>query len=161
MCIRDRRRAWVCLPRGRPEPLGRTAAPFGVGVLVREAAEHLLRVLRAPVGRVHFAQAKQRLRDDEGAREFLDDALEALTRGDRIALVQVVARDPELLLGNPATADFDLREPVAGVAAIGIVPDQDLEGGHGFLGNRLILLDGLQLVVVAPVSYTHLTLPTS
>ena len=80
---------------------------------------------------------------------FLDDALEALTRGDRIALVQVVARDPELLLGDAAAADLDLRERVARVPAIGIVPDEDLEGRHGLLGDRLILLDGLHLVVVA------------
>ena len=80
---------------------------------------------------------------------FLDDALEALARRDRIALVQVVARDPELLLGDAAAADLDLRERVAGVAAIGIVPDEHLECGHGLLGDRLILLDGLHLVVVA------------
>src|SRR2546422_7130106 len=50
------------------------------------------------------------LRDHERPRVFLQHELESLTRRARIALIEVVGRDPELLLGEPAAADVRSEE---------------------------------------------------
>src|SRR3989449_10874176 len=89
------------------------------------------------------------LRDHERPRVFLQHELESLTRRARIALIEVVGRDPELLLGEPAAADVDLREAVGGVSTRRVLLDEFSELVQGLLRQPLVLLHGLQLVVVA------------
>src|SRR5439155_464915 len=67
----------------------------------------------------------------------------------RLALIEVVGRDPELLLGEPAAADVDLREAVGGVSTRRVLLDEFSELVQGLLRQPLVLLHGLQLVVVA------------
>src|SRR5438093_496271 len=73
----------------------------------------------------------------------------ALPRRARIALIEVVGRDPELLLREPASADVDLREAIGGVSARRVLLDELSELLQSLPRQALVLLHGLQLVVVA------------
>src|SRR6266540_5292511 len=150
--VSERRSTMSCmgLPRSRGlEPLGRAAAPFGIGVFGSHPPEGLLGLLGAAVARVHLTETVERLRDHEGARIVLDHVLQPLAGGCRVALVDVIAGHPQLLLGHPPPADVDLGQSVGGVAALRVLPDQTLEGFHRLLRDALVLLHGLHLVVVA------------
>src|SRR5580704_11770048 len=100
--VSDRRSTTSCmgLPRGGLEALRGALAPLGVRVLVGELPEQPLGILGAAVARVHLAEPEQRLRDHEGARIFLDDLFEPRAGRGRVALIDVVRGDPQLLLGH-------------------------------------------------------------
>ena len=88
--------------------------------------------------------------DDEpltAGRELV--SLEPLPRRARIALGEVVVRDPHFLLGDPLATLVDLREAVGRVAALRVFLHELLELVERLLRQRLVLLDGLHLVVVA------------
>src|SRR5262245_36996515 len=149
--VSDRRSRPSCmeLPRRGSDALGRSTAPLGVPVVVRQPPEGLLGLGISPVRRVDLGQPVHRLGNDQGAGVVLDHALEALARGDRVALVQVVACHPQLLLGQPAPADVDLGQGIRSIAALGVLPHERLQGVHRLLGDHLILFDRLHLVVIA------------
>src|SRR5580765_2034627 len=134
---------------GADEPLLATAAPFGEVVVDGQSPEPVDRLgVLALVG-VHLGEQIQRLRDDGGARIVLQHQLEPLPRRARIALSEVVVGDPHFLLGDSLAALVDLGEPVGRVPALRVFLHELLELVERLLGQRLVLLDGLHLVVVA------------
>src|SRR5262245_14760305 len=151
--VSERKSTMSCierLPRGGGlEPLRCPAAPFGIGVFRRNSTKRLLRVLRSPVHGVHLAETIQRFRNHESARIVLDDVFEPLTGRRWVAVAEVVARDPQFLLREPSPADVDLGQRDSGVATFRVLPNELPERFHGLRRDRLILLDGLHLVVVA------------
>src|SRR5919201_4302284 len=145
--VSERRSTMSCtmalLPLGArdgAQPLGRALAELGVAVLVDQLAQEVGGLARLALGEVDLGQREQRLRDHERARIFLDDELQPRPGRRRVALVEVVAGDPQLLLGQLAAADVDLAQRVGGVAAVGIVLHQLLELLEGLGGEALVLL---------------------
>src|SRR5712691_1883263 len=132
----------------RREPLGGPASEIGVGELGGEAIEQLPGRVGLALIEVHFGQEPQRLGVHQRPRVVLDDQLEALARPARVALVVVVVGDPDFFLRDPAAADVDLGQAVRGVATLRIVLHDLLELVQRPLGQRLVLFDGLQLIVV-------------
>src|SRR3989449_4013256 len=117
--VSERRSTMSCtgrLPLG-PQSRVRATAPLGEPVVHGQAAEQLVPLGRPSLVEVHLGEQEQRLRDHERPRVFLEHQLESLTRRARITLIEVVGRDPELLLREPAAADVDLREAIGGVSA--------------------------------------------
>src|SRR4029077_13713105 len=150
--VSERRSTTSCmgaLPGGGLEALGRALAPVGVRVFVGGLAEHPLRFLGPAVDLVDLAQAEERLGDHERARELFHDLLEPLAARGRVALIDVVGRHPQLLLGQTGTADLDLGQHVRGVEALRVLAHQELERLHRLAGDLLVLLHRLHLVVVA------------
>src|SRR5262245_24079032 len=102
--VSERRSTTSCtgalLPLGRhgAQPLGGTLAEVGVAVLGGQLAQQVGGLLRLALGEVHLGERVQGLGDDEGARVFLDDELEPRPGRARVALVEVVAGHPQLLL---------------------------------------------------------------
>src|SRR6185436_17134020 len=133
----------------RAQALDGALAPLGESVVVGELAKQLDRLAVLALGEVDLGQRVQRLRDHQRPRILLQHELQPLTGRARVALTEVVGRDPHFLLGQPAAADVDLGQGVGGVAAVGILLDQLLELLHRLGREPLILLDRLELVVVA------------
>src|SRR5574342_925678 len=139
--VSERRSTTSCmdrLPRGGLEALRGALAPIGVGVLLGHLAEHALGILGPAVGLVDVAEPEQRLRDDERARVVGDDLLEPLTTRRRVALVDVVGRHPQLLLGHAPAADVDLGQGVGRVPALRVLAHEHLEGLHRLARDLLI-----------------------
>src|SRR5438093_986163 len=150
--VSERRSTMSCtgrLPLG-PQSRVRATAPLGEPVVHGQAAEQLVPLGRSSLVEVHLGEQEQRLRDHEGPRVFLEHQLESLTRRARIALIEVVGRDPELLLREPASADVDLREAIGGVSARRVLLDELSELLQSLPRQALVLLHWLQLVVLAP-----------
>src|SRR6267143_6433144 len=114
--VSDRRSTMSCtwLPLGS-ETHGRPPAPLGEPVVDRQAAEELDRLVPLALVEVHLGEQEERFRDHEGPRIVLEHELQALARGARVALIEVVRRHPELFLGEPPPAHVDLREGVGEV----------------------------------------------
>src|SRR5207248_5802190 len=85
---------------------------------------------------------------DRRARIVLDDLLQPLPRSTPVALVHVIRGDPHLFLREATAADLELRERVGGVARLRILLHELLELLHRLLRERLLLLDGFDLIVV-------------
>src|SRR5262249_49127213 len=137
--VSERRSTTSCmgLPRGGLEALGRALAPIRVRVFLGHLAEHATRILGAAVTPVDLAEAVDGVGNYERTRVFLDDLLEARAGGARVALIDVVRGDPQLLLGQTAAANVDLGQRVGRVAALWILPHQHLEGLHGLASDLL------------------------
>src|SRR2546426_3158727 len=148
--VSDRRSTMSCtwLPLGS-ETNGRPPAPLGEPVLDRQAAEHLDRLVLLALVEVHLGEQEERFRNHEGSRIVLEHDLEALARRARVALIEVVRRHPQLFLGQPPPAHVDLREGVREVAALRVFLDELSELVERLLREALILLDRLELIVVA------------
>src|SRR5437867_7096921 len=148
--VSDRRSTMSCtwLPLGS-ETNGRPPAPLGEPVLDRQAAEQLDRLVLLALVEVHLGEQEERFRDHEGPRIVLEHELEALARRARVALIEVVRRHPQLFLGESPPADVDLRERVGEVAALRILLDELPELLERLLGQSLVLLDRLELIVIA------------
>src|SRR5437899_963749 len=149
--VSERRSTTSCaigLPRDR-EALRAALAPLGVRILGRQPAQEPERLVGARLPEVDLRQQIQRFRDDERARVLLQNQLEPLAGRARIAPGEVVVGDEQLLLREPAATDVDLREPVGRVAALGILLDEFLELLERLPGEPLVLLDRLELIVVA------------
>src|SRR5438034_1380675 len=148
--VSDRRSTMSCtwLPLGS-ETNGRPPAPLGEPVLDRQAAEQLDRLVLLALVEVHLGEQEERFRNHEGSRIVLEHELEALARRARVALIEVVRRHPQLFLGQPPPAHVDLREGVREVAALRVFLDELSELVERLLREALILLDRLELIVVA------------
>src|SRR5258705_7494427 len=154
--VSERRSTMSCtglsLGSGEPgvvESLLAAPAPLGEVVVDRQPPEQLDRLRVLALVEVHFGQQEQGLGDHGGPRVVLQHQLEPLPRGARVALGEVVVRDPHFLLGDPLAALVDLREAVGRVSALRVVLHELLELVERLLRQRLVLLHGLHLVVVA------------
>src|SRR6266480_283792 len=132
-----------------PEPLDGAPAPLGVTVLAREPTEKIDGLGILALVEVHFREQVERLGDHERSRIPFEHQLEPLPRRARIALGEVVVRDPHLLLGEPPAADVDLRERFRGVPTLRVLLHELLELVERLLREPLVLLDRLHLVVIA------------
>src|ERR1700675_2666504 len=147
--VSERRSTTSCMGLAlRAQPLAGASAEVGVGIFLEEPAEQLARRRVFTLMEIHLAQEPERLGDHERARVLLEHQLETLAASARVALVEVVGGDPQLLLSLAAPADVDLRQRVAGVAALRVFLDQLLELLEGLDGQPLVLLDRLDLIVV-------------
>src|SRR5687767_12351606 len=133
----------------RPQALDGALAPLGEAVVVGELAKQLHRLAVLALGEVDLGQRVERFRDHQCAGVLLEDELQPLSRRAGVALVEVVPGHPHFLLRQPASAHVDLGQGVGGVAAVRVLLDQLLELLHRLGGEPLVLLDGLELVVVA------------
>src|SRR2546427_2364543 len=151
--VSERRSTMSCtgrLPLG-PQSRVCATAPLGEPVVHGQAAQQLVPLGRPSLVEVHLGQQEQRLRDHERPRVFLEHQLESLTRRAWIALIEVVGRDPELLLRDPAAADVDLRETIGGVSAPPELPEEGFEMLRSLQRQPPALLHLHQLVGIAPV----------
>src|SRR5262245_59660361 len=133
--VSERRSTISCTgsPLGLLEALAGPTPPFGERILGGQLLEQLRGLGRTAFPKPDVGEHPERFRNDEGSGQFLERELQALARGRRISLVVVVGGDPDLFLGETATADVDLGQRVAGVATLRILLDQLLE-----------LIEGLQ-----------------
>src|SRR5262245_38819663 len=134
---------------GGAKTRGGPASPLGVRVIGGKLAEQIVAFLGLALGEVDVGQRVERLGNHQRARILLQHELQPLTGRARVALVEVVGGDPHFLLGQLAAADVDLGERVGGVAALGIFLDELLELFERLGGESLVLLDRLELIVVA------------
>src|SRR5262245_709426 len=153
--VSERRSTMSCMTISGPsalplsrEPLGGAPAEIGVGELGGKTVQQLLGRVGFALGVVHLGQQPERLGIDERAHIVLEDQLETLAGAARIALVDVVGGHPHLFLCEAPAADVDLGQAVGGVATLRILLHHHLERLQRLLGQRLILFDRLDLVVV-------------
>src|SRR5437879_4777418 len=99
--VSERRSTMSCtglsLGSGEPgvvESLLAAPAPLGEVVVDRQPPEQLDRLRVLALVEVHFGQQEQGLGDHGGPRVVLQHQLEPLPRGARVALGEVVVRDP-------------------------------------------------------------------
>src|SRR2546425_650582 len=131
----------------RAQALDRAPAELGVGVLLLEPPQQLRGHCLLALAEVDLGQQPERLGDDERAGVVLEHQLQPLSGAGGVALIVVVAGDPDFFLREPAAADVDLGERVGRVPALGIFLRELPERREGLGGDGLVLLDGLQLVV--------------
>src|SRR5262245_11094625 len=154
--VSERRSTMSCMTISGPsalplsrEPLGGAPTEIGVGELDGKTVQQLLGRVGFALGIVHLGQQPERLGIDERAHIVLEDQLETLAGPARIALVDVVGGHPHLFLCEAPAADVDLGQAVGGVATLWILLHHCLERLQRLLGQRMILFDRLDLVVVA------------
>src|SRR5262249_55969969 len=133
----------------RAKSLGAAPAPLGEPVLARQLTQQVDRLALLALHEIDLGQRVERLRNDQGAGVLLEHELQALPGRAGVALIEIVPRDPHFLLSQLATADVDLGQAIGGVAAVGILLDELLELLDRLDGQSLVLLDRLELIVVA------------